>query len=181
MNREKIKAEFIEYLKNSKEINEALKIVKMQLPPKSKYFDLQWNDKFSSGHDLYSRISRTNLTRKEAINTILRGIDVASKDLKSNDGAFVIDFKKSEFFLTVYMEKDKKTLVIKTILNYSMKLRATDRKLSVNEAEELFEMDLSEFYADGFVNGYYGSFLIEENVKRTELDVFLDIIISVDL
>ena len=79
------------------------------------------------------------------------------------------------------MEKYKKTLVIKTILDYSMKLRASNRRLPVNEAEELFEMDLSEFYKDGFVNGYYGSFLIEENVKRTELDVFLDIIISVDL
>ena len=153
----------------------------MLLSTKSKEFNLQWNDKFSSGHDLYSRISRTNLTRKEGIDAILRSIDAASRDLKSGEGVFVIDFKKSEFFLTVYMEKDKKTLVIKTILDYSMKLRATDRRLDVNEAEELFEMDLSEFYSDGFINGYYGSFLIEENVKRTELDVFLDIIISVDL
>lgn len=179
MNREKLRKEFREYL--NQRTDEALKIVKMQLPDKSKDFNLQWNDKFSSGHDLYSRISRTNLTRKEAINTILRGIDAASQDLKSGDGVFVIDFKKSEFFLTVYMEKDKKTLVIKTILDYSMKLRATDRRLAVNEAEELFEMDLSEFYSDGFINGYYGSFLIEENVKRTELDVFLDIIIYVEL
>lgn len=162
-------------------IQENLKIVKMNLPKQSKEFHLQWNDKFSSGHDLYSRIPRTNMTRKKAIQTIINGIDAASSVLKQNEGVFVIDFKKSEFFLTVYMEKDKKTLVIKTILDYSMKLRATDRKLSVNESEELFDMDLSEFYKDGFVNGYYGSFLIEENVARTELDIFLDLIIPVEL
>lgn len=179
MDRGKLRKEFREYL--NQRTDEALKIVKMKLPAKSKDFNLLWNDKFSSGHDLYSRISRTNLNRKEAINTIIKGIDTASRDLKSGEGVFVIDFKKSEFFLTVYMEKDKRTLVIKTILGYDMKLRTTDRRLAVNEAETLFEMDLSEFYSDGFINGYYGSFLIEENVKRTELDVFLDIIICVDL
>ena len=153
----------------------------MNLPTESKEFNLQWNDKFTAGHDLYSRISRTKLTRKEAIDTIIRGIDEASPTLKQHEGVFVIDFEKSEFFLTVYMEKDKKTLVVKTILDYDMKLRASDRKLPVNEAEELFDMNLSDFYKDGVVNGYYGSFLIEENFNRTELDVFLDIIISVDL
>ena len=170
---------FIE--KMQEDLIEASNVVKMNLPAISKEFNLQWNDKFSSGHDLYSRISRTKLTRKEVIDTIIRGIDESSSTLKQNEGVFIIDFKKSEFFLTVYMEKDKKTLVIKTILDYSMKLRASDRRLAVNEAEELFEMDLSEFYTDGFINGYYGSFLIEENVKRSELDVFLDIIIPVEI
>lgn len=42
--------------------DEALKIVKMLLPEKSKEFNLQWNGEFLSGHDLYSRISRTKLT-----------------------------------------------------------------------------------------------------------------------
>lgn len=163
------------------ELNKTTIIFKLSLPRESKEFNLLWGDKFQPGHDLYSRISRTKLTRKEAISTIIRGIDEASSTLKQNEGVFVIDFEKSQFFLTVYMEKDKKTLVVKTILDYSMKLRASDRKLPVNEAEELFEMNLSEFYKDGFINGYYGSFLIEENVKRTELDVFLDIIISVEL
>jgi hypothetical protein len=66
------------------------------------------------------------------------------------------------------MEKDKKTLVVKTILDYDMALRASDRKLPVDEVEQMFDMNLLEFKKDGFINGYYGSFLIEENVKRNE-------------
>ena len=61
---------------------EALKVVKMNLPTNSKEFNLQWYDKFSSGHDLCSRISRTKLTRKEAIDTIIRDIDESSSTSK---------------------------------------------------------------------------------------------------
>ena len=167
------------YIRDYLEMNEVLKITKMNLPTKTEDFDLIWNDKFSSGHDLYSRIIRTGKSRKEAIAIILKGISAAASQLKSNDGMYIIDFKKSEFYLTVYLEKDLRTLVIKTILDYSMKLRPSDRKLSINEAEELLDIDLSEFYKDGFINGYFGSLLIEENVPRTELDVFIDLILEV--
>lgn len=155
-------------------LDEELKIIKMNLPKTSKEFNLFWNDKFDSNHDMFSRIKRTKLNRKEAIKTIISGIDSVSEELKKNDGMYIIDFKESKFFLSVYMEKDFKTLNIKTILDYDMLLRVRDVRLSVNEAETLFDIDLSEFYKNGFINGYYGSLFIEENIPRTELDIFLD-------
>lgn len=156
-----------------RDLCEELKIVKMSLPEKISDFKVHWNDKFEQNHDMFSRIKRTGLTRKEAIKIIKNGIEDASEELKKNDGIYIIDFTESKFYLSVYMEKNFKDLNIKTILDYNMILRAKDRKLSVNEAEEMFNISLLEFYKDGFVNTYSGSLYLEESVDRSELDVWI--------
>jgi hypothetical protein len=57
-----------------------------------------------------------------------------------------------------------------------MKIRKNDRVFKINEVENLFNFDLSEFYIDGPVNSYHGSFLIEESIDRKSLEVFPDYI-----
>ncbi len=155
------------------ELLEKLKIVKMSLPNKSTKFSLIWNDKASS-HELFDRIkTRTGLTRKQAISTIVTGVDLSAEHMVT-DGPWVIRFTKSEFMVIVFKEKDKVT--IKTVLAGKMKVRPNDRPIDIKEAEELFDINLSEFYEDGFYNGMVGNLLIEESIDSKALEVFVEYI-----
>jgi hypothetical protein len=147
-------------------INEKLQITKMKLPDRTSKYKLNWNDK--KEHQLFDRLkSRTDLKRKEVVNVIVTAIDKA--DLI--EGPYVLNLTKSNFKVLIYKEKDN-TVNVKSIFGMDFKLRKSDRPLNINEAEELFDLDLSEFYKDGFVNSYYGSFLIEESLDRNTLEVF---------
>jgi len=161
---------------------EALKIKKMNLPKFTpNNIPLEWNDKPGS-HNFFDRVKRANLNRNEVIPKILKSVDELS-NLLSDGGPFIISFTESEFYLSVFVETFKKIpneritkVTIKTILTHDMKLRQKDRVLDIKEAEKLFNLDLREFYEDGFVNSYYGSLLIEESLDRKSLEVFPDII-----
>lgn len=153
-------------------LEEALTITKMNLPTSSKKFKkIDWNDA-KSNHELYARLKdRTDASRKQIIEKIIKAIDAIDF---ITDGPYVIKFTKSEFYLSVFVKKSESYIQIKTILAYNMRLRENDRVLTINEAEELFNYDLSEFYKDEFVNSYYGNMLIEESLDRNKLEVFID-------
>lgn len=153
-------------------LTEALTITKLNLPKISRKFRIvDWNDA-KSNRELYARLKdRTTSSRKEIIEKIVKAIDILDFP---TDGPYVIKFTKSEFYLSVFVKKSESYIQIKTILAYNMRLRENDRVLSINEAEEIFNYDLSEFYKDGFVNSYYGNMLIEESLDRSKLEVFID-------
>lgn len=159
-----------------KSVDEVLQIKKMQLPTHSKNFKtVEWNDKLKD-HEMFSRIkTRTNLSRKEFVEKIMKVID---EEKFITDGPYVIKFFKSEFYVTVFVKLEEKYINIKTVLAYDMRLRANDRVFTVQEAEEIFSLDLSEFYKDGFVNSYYGNLLIEESLDRSTLEVFSNYILN---
>ncbi len=127
--------------------------------------------------ELYANLSllttRTGLTRKQAISTIVTGVDLSAEHMVT-DGPWVIRFTKSEFMVIVFKEKDKVT--IKTVLAGKMKVRPNDRPIDIKEAEELFDINLSEFYEDGFCNGMVGNLLIEESIDSKALEVFVEYI-----
>jgi len=162
---------------------EALKIKKLNLPNSTKKgIPLEWNDKHNNKHNFFDRVKRADLNRNEVIPKIVKSLDDLSDEL-SYGGPFIISFTKSKFYLSVFVETKNKIpnekinkISIKTILTWDMKLRDKDKILDINEVEELYDFDLSEFYKDGFVNSYYGGLLIEESIDRKSLEVFPDII-----
>jgi hypothetical protein len=146
-----------------------IKIKKMNLPSSIENYKLNWNDKFQ--HNFYDRIKvRTNLSRKK----IVKLITTALENNNLSYGPHILKFTVSEFYVSVFVEDD--AINIKTILSYDMKIRKNDRVFKINEVENLFNFDLSEFYIDGPVNSYHGSFLIEESIDRKSLEVFPDYI-----
>jgi len=160
-------------------MNEALKVLKLRLPTKSKRWNhLDWNDEKKS-HEMFERIkTRTSLTRKDIVEKIVQALDEIDF---ASDGLYIINFKKSNFKLVVFVKTKEATVQIKTVLSSSMLTRPSDKVLSINEAESIYDIDLKEFYENGFVNGCYGSLLIEETVDRSQLEVFSNYEITVEL
>ena len=157
-----------------KQFTESFTVTKLNLPTSSPEFpNIKWNDKID--HSMFAKIlSRTNTTRKDFQNKFIEALPTLKAKLYS--GPSIVTFEKSKFKLSVWLENTGE-LVIKTILAYNMITRPTDRVLTIQEAENLFNQDLTEFYIDGFVNHFNGSFLIEESKYSEYMEVFIDEVI----
>jgi len=147
------------------ELNEELRIQKMNLPKQACKYRLIWNDK--DYHNFYDRLKRIDIPRKTIIDTIVKGI--CTLNLK-HDGPYILKFTESKFYVSIFLED--KDINVKTILSFDMKLRKNDKVMPIQEVEKMFNLDLSEFYSDGFVNSFYGNLLIEESVEDDILEVY---------